>query len=288
MAKTIGNIIRELRCSRNLTQEQLAENLNITAQAISKWENNIGMPDISQVVPIAHFFGVSTDILFGVEEKMDVDEVQALIDNATIQDSYKDEYALLKEALRTYPGDVRLLLELLSCGECLIVDGDTVNGAERNTIFEECERAGKLILSYSKDLSILIEATEWLIKLYCEMGETEKATVLSESLPSTIGFNKESALGRVFETRKEYGKALGCYSSNVSQFQRQLIHSIVLCGNMHNLNGEKKQASKVYSLAITLSENILENNPIPENKSLQKNLTKTIERCRKTIEQLSK
>ena len=46
----------------------------------------------------------------------------------------KDEYALLKEALRTYPGDVRLLLELLSCGECLIADGDTVNGAERNTI----------------------------------------------------------------------------------------------------------------------------------------------------------
>ena len=288
MAKTIGNIIRELRCSRNLTQEQLAENLNITAQAISKWENNIGMPDISQVVPIAHFFGVSTDVLFGVEEKMDVDEVQTLIDTATNQDSYKDEYALLKEALRIYPGDVRLLLELLSCGECLLADGDTVNGTERNTIFEECERAGRLILSYSKDLSILIEATEWLIKLYCEVGETEKATVLSESLPSTIGFNKESALGRVYENHNDYEKALEYYSSNVSQFQRQLIHSIVLCGNMHNLNKEKKQASEFYSLAITLSEKFLENNPIPENKSLQKNLTKTIERCRKTIEQLSK
>ena len=288
MAKTIGNIIRELRCSRNLTQEQLAENLNITAQAISKWENNIGMPDISQVVPIAHFFGTSTDVLFGVEEKMDVDEVQTLIDTATNQDSYNDEYALLKEALRTYPGDIRLLLELLSCGECLLADGDTVNGIERNTIFEECERAGRLILSYSKDLSVLIEATEWLIKLYCEVGETEKATVLSESLPSTIGFNKESALGRVFENRKEYRKALECYSSNVSQFQRQLIHSIVLCGNMHNLNKCKKQATEYYSLAITLSEKFLENNPIPENKSLQKNLTKTIDRCRKTIEQLGK
>lgn len=250
MAKTIGNIIRELRCSRNLTQEQLAENLNITAQAISKWENNIGMPDISQVVPIAHFFGVSTDVLFGVEKKMDVDEVQALIDSATNQDSYKDEYALLKEALRTYPGDVRLLLELLSCGECLLADGDTVNGAERNTIFEECERAGRLILSYSKDLSILIEATEWLIKLYCEVGENEKATTLSESLPSTIVFNKESALGRVFENSKEYEKALECYSSNVSQFQRQLIHSLVLCGNMHNLNKCKKQATEYYSLIV--------------------------------------
>ena len=288
MAKTIGNIIRELRCSRNLTQEQLAENLNITAQAISKWENNIGMPDISQVVPIAHFFGVSTDVLFGVEEKMDVDEVQTLIDKATTQESYKDEYALLKEALRTYPGDIRLLSELLSCGECLLADGDTVNCAERNAIFEECERAGRLILSYCKDLSVLIEATEWLIKLYCEMGEVEKAAALSESLPSVIGFNKEAAFGRIYENRKEYEKALKCYTDNVSQFQRQLIHSIVLCGNMHNLTGEKKQASKVYSLAITLSENFLENNPIPENKSLQKNLTKTIERCRKTIEQLSK
>ena len=288
MAKTIGNIIRELRCSRNLTQEQLAENLNITAQAISKWENNIGMPDISQVVPIAHFFGVSTDVLFGVEEKMDVDEVQTLIDKATTQESYKDEYALLKEALRTYPGDIRLLSELLSCGECLLADGDTINGAERNAIFEECERAGRLILSYCKDLSVLIEATEWLIKLYCEMGEVEKAAALSESLPSVIGLNKEAAFGRIYENRKEYEKALKCYTDNVSQFQRQLIHSIVLCGNMNNLTGEKKQASKVYSLAITLSENFLENNPIPENKSLQKNITKTIERCRKTIEQLSK
>ena len=288
MAKTIGNIIRELRCSRNLTQEQLAENLNITAQAISKWENNIGMPDISQVVPIAHFFGVSTDVLFGVEEKMDVDEVQTLIDKATTQESYKDEYALLKEGLRTYPGDIRLLSELLSCGECLLADGDTVNDAERNAIFEECERAGRLILSYCKDLSVLIEATEWLIKLYCEMGEVEKAAALSESLPSVIGFNKEAAFGRIYENRKEYEKALLCYTDNVSQFQRQLIHSIVLCGNMHNLTGGKKQASKVYSLAITLSENFLENNPIPENKSLQKNLTKTIDRCRKTIEQMSK
>ena len=246
------------------------------------------MPDISQVVPIAHFFGVSTDVLFGVEEKMDVDEVQALIDKATTQEAYKDEYALLKEALRTYPGDIRLLSELLSCGECLLADGDTVNDAERNAIFEECERAGRLILSYCKDLSVLIEATEWLTKLYCEMGEVEKAAALSESLPSVIGFNKEAAFGRIYENRKEYEKALKCYTDNVSQFQRQLIHSIVLCGNMHNLNGEKKQASKVYSLAIMLSEIFLENNPIPENKSLQKNLTKTIDRCRKTIEQMSK
>ena len=65
MPLTIGQTIRKLRKERNLTQEELAEQLNITYQAVSKWENETGMPDISQVVPLASVFGVSTDVLFG-------------------------------------------------------------------------------------------------------------------------------------------------------------------------------------------------------------------------------
>lgn len=288
MAKTIGNVIRELRCARNLTQEQLAENLNITAQAISKWENHIGMPDISQVVPIAHFFGVSTDVVFGLESNTDVNEVQELIDKATSKESYSQEYALLKEALRSYPGDVKLLLELLSCGECLLADGDTVKGSERTIIFDECERAGRLILAYSKDLNVLLEATEWMIKLYCEVGEHEKAAMLSESLPSVIGFNREAALARIFENGKEYEKAAECYKTNIAQFQRQLVHSLILCGNMQVLKGSKKKACDLYSLAISVSEEFLGKNPVPANKSLQCDLVRSIECCKKTINQLNK
>lgn len=287
MAKTIGNIIRELRCSRNLTQEQLAEHLNITAQAISKWENNIGMPDISQVVPIAYFFGVSTDVLLGVTADTVLDEIQSLIATATSQDSYKDEYALLKEALRTYPGDMRLLSELLSCGECLIADGDTINEAERSIIFEECERAGRLILAYSKDLNILLRAVEWLVKLYCEMGEKEKATELSQMLPSVIGFNKEASLARICELESNYTKAAEYYTSNIVQYQKQLVHSLILCGNMY-VHEEKKKAVALYSLAITLAENFLGNNPVPNNNSIQKTLTRSVDKCKKMIECLSK
>ncbi|MBP3292508.1 MAG: helix-turn-helix transcriptional regulator, partial [Clostridia bacterium] len=46
----IGQIIKKLRKERNLTQEELAEQLNVTAQSVSKWENGTGLPDISQVV----------------------------------------------------------------------------------------------------------------------------------------------------------------------------------------------------------------------------------------------
>ena len=47
MADTMGKIIRALRRERGLTQEELAGRIGVTAQAISKWENETGLPDIS-------------------------------------------------------------------------------------------------------------------------------------------------------------------------------------------------------------------------------------------------
>lgn len=286
MKKTIGETIRDLRLARNLTQEQLAENLNVTAQAISKWENNVGMPDISQVIPIAHFFGVSTDTLFGVECNQPIDEVQDTIAKATAMDSYKDEYLLLKTALKQYPGDTRLLIELLSCGECLLADGDSVAGPERTEIFEECERAGKLILSYSKDPCMLMNAAGWMIKLYCEMNDTEKAFALCDKLPSNVGFNKEAALARVFETEKKHIDAAPLYEMNFTQHLRLAIHSLVLAGNMYARGNQKEVATKLYTLAISIGECVLESEATSLSEMLKKNILKSIEICRKSIEKL--
>ena len=58
MTETMGQIIKRLRKEHNLTQEELAEQLNISAPAVSKWENDTSMPDISQVVPLANLFGI--------------------------------------------------------------------------------------------------------------------------------------------------------------------------------------------------------------------------------------
>ena len=75
MKDNIGQIIKKLRKERNLTQEELAEQLGVTSQAVSKWENGYGLPDISQVIPLASVFNVSTDVLFGLYEKNTDDEV---------------------------------------------------------------------------------------------------------------------------------------------------------------------------------------------------------------------
>ena len=64
----LGTVIKQLRFRASMTQEQLAEKLGISPQSISKWENEISMPDISLLPTIAEIFGVSVDELFGLNE----------------------------------------------------------------------------------------------------------------------------------------------------------------------------------------------------------------------------
>lgn len=59
----IGNRIKELRTKKGVTQEAMANKLGLSPQAISKWEQNITMPDISMLVPVADYFRVSVDYL---------------------------------------------------------------------------------------------------------------------------------------------------------------------------------------------------------------------------------
>ena len=62
---SLGSNIKKYRRDLGITQEELAGMLCITSQAVSKWESGTGLPDITQVVPLAQALNVSTDALFG-------------------------------------------------------------------------------------------------------------------------------------------------------------------------------------------------------------------------------
>lgn len=63
---TMGKRIMALRKAAGMTQEQVAEQLGVSPQAVSKWENDVSCPDVAMIPRIARLFGVSTDELLGL------------------------------------------------------------------------------------------------------------------------------------------------------------------------------------------------------------------------------
>ena len=74
--KRIGSFLRKLRTEKGLTQEQLAEKLNVSGRTVSRWENGNNMPDLSIIVELADFYDIDICELLNGErksEKMDED-----------------------------------------------------------------------------------------------------------------------------------------------------------------------------------------------------------------------
>ena len=65
MEQSLGKRISQCRKSKGLTQDKLAEQLGVTAQAVSKWENDQSCPDITMLPKLAEIFGITTDELLG-------------------------------------------------------------------------------------------------------------------------------------------------------------------------------------------------------------------------------
>lgn len=89
----IGNNLKNLRVKKNMTQKDLAEALNVSYQAVSRWENNEVEPDISTLSKLSEIFGVSVDqIITGKVEETSSSEVEgaALLAAATIVETKKE------------------------------------------------------------------------------------------------------------------------------------------------------------------------------------------------------
>ncbi len=78
MEQTLGKRIIENRKRLGMTQDKLAEQLGVTAQAVSKWENDQSCPDITMLPRLAEIFGITTDQLLGIAAQQPVHEAQVM------------------------------------------------------------------------------------------------------------------------------------------------------------------------------------------------------------------
>jgi len=78
----MGNLITHLRKSKGMTQKELADKMNVTDKAVSKWERNLSCPDISSLPLLAETLGVSVEELLNTTKKEEKsnEKIDKLID----------------------------------------------------------------------------------------------------------------------------------------------------------------------------------------------------------------
>ena len=115
----IGETIKKLSKQKDMTQEQLAEYLNISTQAISRWEINSTLPDITLIPMLANIFDVSTDVLLGVDiddKQKRIQEIISKSDEYTFNGfNVKEATETLRKGLKEYPNSYKIMSNLMFC-----------------------------------------------------------------------------------------------------------------------------------------------------------------------------
>ncbi len=168
----IGNKIKELRKQRGVTQEQLANSLGVSFQAVSKWENNIALPDITLAPSLASYFGVSMDELFDFNLKDIEDKALAIAKESW---KYRDSNTersreILIDGLKQYPDNDILLNNLL-----YVIDRD------KNP--DEALAIASKIVDVTRDEATKYDAYRFMAYAYKAKDDYEGARRALEQIP---------------------------------------------------------------------------------------------------------
>lgn len=188
MKLKIGEKIKFLRRGQDMTQEELAEQLGVSCQSVSRWENGNCYPDMELLPVIAGTFGVTVDNLLGMDaaaEQAAVDGYLARFQTAISQGRIDDCIAIAREGVAAWPNNYALLNKLMYA---LFVAGDGTGNIPhwRENIARydgEIVALGERIMKYCPDQNIRLEATARLAFQHCEQGRKAQGRAIFESLP---------------------------------------------------------------------------------------------------------
>lgn len=243
MKLTIGENIRNLRRSKDMTQEQLADKLGVTYQSVSRWENGLAYPDMELLPPLAQLFEVSIDTLLGMPEEEKNAKARKMIDDfckATFETptDFEKLKSMLSEIRRDGYNSAmwRLWLEtnvsVRNSKEMLpefrlLADQILENNPKDNTtieamvVMEDDEHIEEFLKKYSYDIDLLYD--NLLRRRYQVRGEKDKYEVMKQYR------NAELIDLLVNADLRDSRKPLDLEESlKINNFRLELLHSF--CG----------------------------------------------------------
>ncbi len=207
MQLNLGNKIRELRQRDGRTQNNFAETLGVTAQAVSRWESGGSYPDMELIPAIANYFHVSIDELFGYHDERE-EKIKSILENATkiltkqgftmYQGSLSEDVGecvtMLRTASEEFPNEPKILLKLAQAlhmwgwhkygakahlSDSSGILGDDIEYNSQNIYWQEAVRVYEKLLKSNPSSEDRKIAICQITTLYSRMGEYEKAKALA-------------------------------------------------------------------------------------------------------------
>ncbi len=170
----IGQTIRKYRKELNLTQEEMAKRLGVTAPAVNKWENGNSYPDITLLPPIARLLRISPDVLLSFQENLTPEEIQNIVQkiNRDFKElTFEEAFDEVKTQLEQYPNCKELIWQL-----AVVLDAQKIF---QN--LQDSEKYDAYILSCyeqvleSEDEKLRMRAADSLFGYYMRKEQYEKA-----------------------------------------------------------------------------------------------------------------
>ena len=190
MQVNLGEKIRELRKRNGRRQEDLANALGVTAQAVSRWEAGGGYPDMNMIPAIANYFHVTIDSLFGYENDRE-SKIQDYADRAQDYINRREDMTecinLLREGIEEFPDEPKLLQSLAFA---LTIQGWRCADEARTIYFKEAAVLYEKVLSYNPT------CITSLLPIYSELGDVDKAIKKASDQPS-LRISREVLLAQI-------------------------------------------------------------------------------------------
>ena len=234
---TIGERIKYYRIEKGITQEKLANELYISNQAVSKWERNASLPDVSLIAKIASILGVSCDALF-IDSLEDVDkELNEIIKRAeqlSVNDieEYKSGVTALERALEKYPKACALRLAL---AEVYLKGIDFLN-YQGNNYIEKIIKHGEYVLNNSEEMCEIFRSIQLLCYTYRITGELDKAKELAEQMPS-LELCKEALLYHSLP-KEQHKRGMASYITKLLDTAEAMMNVLVYPNNTDEIKNQ--------------------------------------------------
>jgi len=178
--------IKKLRKKMNLTQEELAERLGVSFQAVSKWETGGALPDITLFPKLANFFDVTTDELLGVDLEKKRARINALLEEAgrlSNQGKRIERFELICDLYREYPNDSAVLDAYV---KALFYDPRSEEGGWITNAKEIASLCKRILKEETQNEKRRCEAIDTLANVYYHNGEKGLAEEYIQLLPDEM------------------------------------------------------------------------------------------------------